>query len=162
MLFKVGKILKPHGLKGNLKIYFYDKDRELQIPEFFYINGEKFFVESTGRMGSNFIIKFKGIDDRTDAEKFQNLYVEVEEKDLVKLKENQFHSHKIIGSKIVSKGGKEIGKVVNIIFLENGDVLEVEIKGKKETILFKKDFFSEIDTEKKILKLKYEEEFYAF
>ncbi|MEO0288238.1 MAG: ribosome maturation factor RimM [candidate division WOR-3 bacterium] len=162
MLFKVGKILKPHGLKGNLKIHFYDKDRELQIPEFFYINGEKFFVESAGRIGSNFIIKFKGIDDRTGAEKLQNLYVEVEEKDLVKLKKNQYHSHEIVGSKIFSKDGQEIGKVVNIIFLENGDVLEVDIKGKKETVLFKKDFFSEIDPENKILKLKYEEDFYAF
>lgn len=162
MLFKVGKILKPHGLKGNLKVYFYDKDREFQIPEFFYINGQKFFVESTGRIGPNFIIKFKGIDDRTDAEKFQNLYIEVEEKDLIKLGKNQYHSHEIVGSKIFSKDGRELGKVVNIIFLENGDVLEVDLKGKKETILFKKDFFSEIDPENKILKLKYEEEFYAF
>jgi len=162
MFFKVGKILKPHGLKGNLKVHFYDKDRENQIPEFFFINGEKIFIENFGRIGPNFVIKFKGIDNRTDAEKLKDLYLEVEEKDLVKLKDDQFHSHKIVGSKIISKDGKDIGKVVNIIFLENGDVLEVDIKGKKETILFKKDFFSMIDPEKKILKLKYEEEFYAF
>jgi len=70
----------------------------------------------------------------------KDLYLEVEEKDLVKLKDDQFHSHKIVGSKIISKDGKDIGKVVNIIFLENGDVLEVDIKGKRR-LFFQKDFF---------------------
>lgn len=162
MFFKIGKILKPHGLKGNLKIYFFDEERKEHIPDFFYIESEKYYVETFGKLGKNFIIKFKGINSRIEAEKFFNKYLELPEKDLLKLKNNQYHAHTIVGSKIISSDNVEIGKVLNIIFLETGDVLEVEIKGKRETLLFKKDFFSIVDPEKKILKLKYKEDYYAF
>jgi len=133
-----------------------------KIPDFFYIDSEKYYVETFGKIGKNVIIKFKGINSRSEAEKFFNRYLELTEKDLLKLKKNQYHSHTIVGSKIISSDNVEIGKVLNIIFIKTGDVLEVEIKGKKETLLFKKDFFSIIDPEKKILKLKYKEDFYAF
>lgn len=164
MFFTVGKILKPHGLKGNLKIHLYEEEREnkmLDCP--FFIEGEEYRVESFGRIGSNSVVKFKSIDDRTAAEKLSGRFLQVSEENLLGLNENEYYVSDIVGSAIVGNDGSAIGRVKDVMKLPAGDVLDIELgDGKSATLLFRKEFFLEINLQEKRLVLRHRQEFYAF
>ncbi|HAV92676.1 TPA: 16S rRNA processing protein RimM [candidate division WOR-3 bacterium] len=163
MLFTVGKILKPHGLKGNLKIHLYESDRckkMLDCP--YFIDETEFKIENFGTMGSNYVIKFKDIDDRTSAMKLTGKFLQVEEKNLLNLGPDEYYVHDIEGSAVFDCDNNMIGKVKEVMKFHTGDVLDVEKnEGGIASILFKKDYFKEINLQEKRLVLKYKKEFYA-
>ncbi|PIP14448.1 MAG: 16S rRNA processing protein RimM [bacterium (Candidatus Stahlbacteria) CG23_combo_of_CG06-09_8_20_14_all_34_7] len=163
MFFTVGKILKPHGLKGNLKIHLYESDRQKKMLDCQYFIEEKVYkVESFGTMGKNFVIKFKNIDDRTESEKLTGKFLQVEKKDLLNLEPNEYYIQDIVGCIVLDFNNNRIGKVKDVMKLPTGDVLDIEMNdATNASILFKKDFFREINLRDKKLVLKYEKEFYA-
>ncbi|MGM0597012.1 MAG: hypothetical protein ACQES9_08245, partial [Myxococcota bacterium] len=78
---KLGKIIKPHGLKGDLKVIFWG-DLLPDSYKFFYLlpqnapgtsNSQKFHIEKIKYLPRGIpIIKFEGINDRNQAETFRN------------------------------------------------------------------------------------------
>ncbi|MDD3803638.1 MAG: ribosome maturation factor RimM [bacterium] len=163
MLFTVGKILKPHGLKGNLKIHLYEKDRAKKMLDCrYFIDAEEYKIENFGTMGQNFVVKFKSIDDRTQAEKLTGKFLQVKENDLLDLGPDEYYEHDIVGLNVFDSDENKIGTVIDVMKLPTGDVLDIQMTaGGSGSILFKKDFFREINLQDKRLVLKYKKEFYA-
>lgn len=163
-LFEVGKIVKPHGLKGYLKIYMLttQKDRFAIDETEYIIAGASFKIEDVKKLGKNIIVKFFDIDDRNRAEAFREEIIYVKHDDLVSLNPGEYYAHDILDCEVRDINGMFMGTVTDIYFTHD-TVLDLERKdGSTITLLFKHEFIQSVDIENKVIIMKNESSYYEY
>jgi len=130
---EIGKVLKPQGIKGELKVLPItdDVNRFKKLKSVLIDNSEYFVISSVIRDGYVYMT-FKGIDDRNAAELLRDKYLCVKRSDAVK-KEGQFFVVDVIGATVIVDG-KRIGEVSDIY--DNGGGEIYVIKSGRNTISF--------------------------
>jgi 16S rRNA processing protein RimM len=137
--FKLGHIVKKHGLKGELSILldvdFPEDYRQLESV-FVEVNKQlvPFFIEYLQLNGERGIIKFEDTDDLASAEKLlkSNLYLPAD--NLPELGEGQFYYHEVLGYMVVDETLGEVGLVDQIYEFPNQDLFGV-IHQEKEVLI---------------------------
>ncbi|MEO5358270.1 MAG: ribosome maturation factor RimM [Nitrospirae bacterium YQR-1] len=143
---EVGKILKPHGLKGEMRAVL-----DLTFADF-----ESFFIERGGsvqsmavvsiRDGTNSsLLKLAGVETIEDAAAYSGALIKIDENSLPTLPEGHYYHHEIIGLEVISTEGESIGKVEDIIDVKSNDVYVVEKEGREYLIPAIADVIKEID-----------------
>ena len=159
MLAQVGKIFKPHSFKGELAVSFdYDLgfDEIGKVPFFVKIDNipVPFFAESLrGKLASNSFIKFRGIDDDSEASVLANKSLYMLKNDLASalgLRPEEIDSleEDFIGFKVTLAHNKEfIGYVEDIEEGIEYDYLAVrkESDGSLMEIPFIEEFIESIE-----------------
>ena len=126
-LLEVGRVGKPHGVRGDTYVSFTSDVASRHEP------GSVLFVETpAGRREllversrpekDRFVVHFAGVDDRTDAEKLTNktlLAVPVQDDDALWV-------HELIGSQVVDTSGAAIGTCVAVIENPAHEILELD------------------------------------
>lgn len=147
----VGKITKPHGIKGEVRIYPYSGNpadfasySEIMIAQ---DNGGHFSfkVLKSSVHGKVAIVKLAGINDRTSAEGCSGLEVWIGKEYLPKLAPDEFFWHDMVGLKVFSESKRELGKVRELFSTGGHDVLVVRGTGREYLIPAKKEFMLEVD-----------------
>lgn len=133
----IGKIAKPQGIKGELKIIpLTDNiERFLDLKEI-YIDKEieKRKIRGCRINQNNVYMYIDGIISRNDAEKYRGVYLSIDKKDAISLNQNQFFIVDIIGCKMYNEKGEYLGQVKNI--MQNGAAADVfEVKGEKNFMI---------------------------
>ena len=115
----VGKIVKPHGLRGEVKVI-----PMTDFPERFGLRREVFLeppdeptlmvVESTRPHKSAFLMKFEGVDTISDAESLVDRFVRVPDEWLPALEEGAYYWYQLEGLSVIDDGEGDIGKVDHI------------------------------------------------
>lgn len=139
--FKIGKIIKPQGLKGKLKIYSFEYNKE-EIFEhkniFIYINSyEKIEMKKIRNYKNLFIVSINGINDRTTAENLKNKYIFIKKNEISDL----FKIENIINFKCYDLEKNYIGKVSNTFNNKANDILIIENKKKEILIPYIKEIY---------------------
>lgn len=138
-LFLIAEVKAIYGSNGFVLIDSFSDFYE----RFFRLNSvfvevfgsvKKFFVENVKEVDGSFAIKFKGFDSGEDVQIFIGKKVYVEKKDAVKLSENVFFIHDVIGSKVY-KESKLIGVVEDVLVLPANDVFVVIDHNKKRILI---------------------------
>jgi len=149
--------LRPYGLKGQVCVKpitdFIERFKRLKRV---YIGDnpievEEHFVVSSFFRDKDVILKFKDVNDRTTAESFSGKFIYIPEEELVKLPEDSFYVHDLIGLKVFDTNGNKIGVITDVWLLPANDVYVVESKGKEILIPAIKDVVREVDLEKRIM-----------
>lgn len=137
--FKLGHIVKKHGLKGELSILLdvdYPEDYRQLESVFVEVNKQlvPFFIEYLQLNGDRGIVKFEDVDDLASGEKLlkSNLYLPAD--NLPELGEGQFYYHEVIGYIVVDKVLGEVGPVDQIYEFPNQDLFGV-IHQEKEVLI---------------------------
>jgi 16S rRNA processing protein RimM len=155
---RVGVISSTHGIKGEVKVFptTDDMERFKQLKQVFLdtkkeykeleIAGVKFFKQWA-------ILKFKGIDNINDIEKYKGCDLLVTRENAVKLQENEFFICDILDSVVVTDEGEDLGILTDVLSTGANDVYVVTTKEKKEILLPSiKECIIDVDVEnKKIL-----------
>ncbi len=155
-LFLIGQITKPHGIKGEVRVSVLTS-----FPERFFELNNVYLVgpsDEEPRLvdinlirehGSVFIIKFSGVDSRSEAEKLRNWTLELTRDRLIDLPEGVHYIFDLIDSEVITDSGLLLGVVSEVIQLASNDVYV--IKGKQGEILIPvtRDIVKEIDTKSK-------------
>lgn len=151
----VGRILSPWGVKGQVKVEPLTDDikRFKNLKEVFYEeenNLKKLNIEEVIFIRNAFvIIKFQGIDDRNEAEKYRNVYIMVDRKDAVKLPKGRYFICDIIGLKVYTLEREYLGEITNVIQTGANDVYVVKSNEDKEILIPAiKEVVKNIDVEK--------------
>ena len=157
-LFLIAEVKAIYGSNGFVLIDSFSDFYE----RFFQLNSvyvevfgsvKKFFVEDVKELNGSFVIKFKGFDSSEDVQFFVGQKVYVEKKDVVKLSENVFFIHDVIGSKVF-KESKLIGVVEDVLVLPANDVFVVIDQNKKRILVpAVENFIESFDADEKSLKL---------
>ncbi len=139
-LLAVGKIVKAHGIKGELKLIVYSQDisqfaaySEVYLPKKFGFS--RYPVKKVREQGKYAIIALEGIKDRTTAESLKGVEVYVDKSCLPPLEEDEYYWYQLYGLKVVTKKGTELGTITYIFNNGAHDVYVVERKDKKEILI---------------------------
>ena len=147
----IGKIVKAQGIKGEVKIIpITDDVLRFNKLKKATVKGNEMTVEYSRVQGGCAFVKFKGVDNRNDAELLQNEFVSVAREDAVKLPENTWFIVDILGSKVFV-GDKEIGALVDV--MQNSAVDVYVVSDGKNEVMFPalKNLILKVDTDKKVV-----------
>lgn len=139
-LLQVGIITSTHGVRGEVKVYPTTDDprRFRRLKEVVLDTGkEKMNLEIEGvKFFKQFVIlKFKGLDNINDIEKYRQKSLYVTRKNAVRLQRDEYFIADLIGLKVQDEDGKELGTVKDVIETGANDVYEVKMADGKSLLL---------------------------
>ena len=139
-LLQVGIITSTHGVRGEVKVYPTTDDprRFRRLKEVVLDTGkEKMNLEIEGvKFFKQFVIlKFKGLDNINDIEKYRQKSLYVTRKNAVRLQRDEYFIADLIGQKVQDEDGKELGTVKDVIETGANDVYEVEMADGRSLLL---------------------------
>ncbi len=143
---RIGKLVAAQGLQGEIRIHslsdfperftepgkrWIQNNQQQDPQEFNLLRGRKLPGKEL------FIVRFKEISNRKEAEILIGAYLLVQERDRPKLASNEFHLLDLVGLEVkLKKDGPVIGTVTNLTTAGN-DLLEVQLLvGRKVLIPF--------------------------
>ncbi len=131
----IGEVLKPQGIRGELKIKTYTDFPE-NVKEFktVYIDDQPYKILSFRADGKGAAyLGLRGIPDRNAAELFRGKKIEGDREDAPELDEGTYYIVDMIGLSCETEEGESLGTLVEITSLSS-DIYTIEKAGKK--ILF--------------------------
>ena len=147
----IGKILKPQGIRGEVKVVPLTYDLEaLEKIKVVYAGNETEprKVEHCAVRGGYAYILISGVTDRNGAEALRGKELYIEKKG-VKLKKGVYFVKDIIGCTLSDSGGAVLGAVTGIDNYGSADVYTAESGGKVFRFPFVKSLNASVDLDKK-------------
>ena len=128
-----------HGVKGELRLkLFSDSAESLSRHQKLYVGGAERRLVAARDSGKAAVARFEGIGDRSAAEALRGSLVEVDRSQLPRLEDGEYYHADLIGLAAVDAEGGPIGAVVAVENYGAGDLLEIELRdGKRSLIPFK-------------------------
>lgn len=123
----VARIAKPHGLAGEVSVeLFTDFPERLEGGELF-LSGEgdrrRVRVETVrGLTGSRAILRLAGIEGLDQARKLRGYVLSVAREQIPPLPEGQYYDFQIVGLRVVTTDGRELGEVTEVLRTGANDV----------------------------------------
>jgi len=137
---RVGRLTKPHGLKGALKLELYTDDPErrfvpgatfsLQVPAESPWHGKHLTLRELRWYNGQPVGFFEGVDDRTAAESVVKAILWVDQPADEAAEPDAWYDHQLIGLAVI-RDGERIGEVVHVDHLPAQDLLVVKTPGPK-------------------------------
>lgn len=156
-LLKVGVITTTHGVRGEVKVYpttdeperfleldyvFLDTGRELRKLE---IKNVKFFKNLV-------ILKFKGVDNINDIEKYKGRDLWIPREEGQELEEDEYYIADLLGMSVVLENGQEFGTLKDVMETGANDVYIIDSAEHGEVLLPAiKECILDVDLEKNVM-----------
>ena len=150
-LIPIGELIKPHGIKGELKILLFNEEsRSLKDNKNIFLekssnNYFKYKIEKISYSFKKNRLKLFEINTINEAELFRGLIVFLPREDFPKLKENEFYLNDLLDFILVDSLNNKFEIVVDILHLPANDVLVVKFENKEHLIPMIKDVVKKID-----------------
>lgn len=152
-LLTIGKIVKPQGLKGEVKIKLYTSyDHGVKNLKTVYIDeiGKKNIKTVSVRSGFAYIL-FEGVSTCEQAEKLRNLEVNALKDDMKIVVPDTFYITDIIGSKVFDENNNFIGTIESVEQYGAADVWNVWADGRIYSFPYIKDIVKKVYPQQKMV-----------
>ncbi|MGB7292985.1 MAG: ribosome maturation factor RimM [Thermodesulfobacteriota bacterium] len=140
-LLPLGKISKPHGLNGEVRVFLYsgNVDSITRVDRLFISKKEdekpvELKISNLRIQNKITIIKLEGVNTIEEASELRGLTVMVDKCDLPEPKEDEYYWFQLIGLNVVTIEGNFIGTVKDLVDREPQALLVVE-NDKKEFLI---------------------------
>lgn len=156
-LLKVGVITTTHGVRGEVKVYpttdeperfleldyvLLDTGRELRKLE---IKNVKFFKNLV-------ILKFKGVDNINDIDKYKGRDLWIPREEGQELEEDEYYIADLLGMSVVLENGQEFGTLKDVMETGANDVYIIDSAEHGEVLLPAiKECILDVDLEKNVM-----------
>lgn len=138
---RIGRIVKPQGIKGEVKMAIYTDDPEILFElDMLYLGRRNRDPSPRNLLGLRFhkghaLLTFEGVIDRNEAERLRGMDVFVPREWLPPLEEGEFYVHQIVGLRVFLLNGEELGTVKDVIFTGANEVYVVRGETYGEVLL---------------------------
>ena len=139
-MLQIGTITSTHGIRGEVTVFPMtdDNNRFKKLREC-YIEYKNELIPSVCKSAKFFknmvILGFEGIDNINDVEKYKQCRLFVDREHAVKLLKDEYFVADLIGLSVFTEGGRELGKLTEIIPTVANDVYVVTDTHKNELLL---------------------------
>lgn len=134
----LGKVLKPHALRGEVKFAAFGCDpwllETLKRVRLESSEGELEIEYVRGSIKAP-IVKFKGVDDRDGSEALVGEVLWTHPTNLPNLDEDAYYESDILFSEVLDEAGERLGRVESIIETGECDVLVIRAANGEELLL---------------------------
>lgn len=155
----VGQLSKPHGTRGEILVWaLTDRPDEVLGPGRTVLLGdeegepgespETLMIEASRPYRKGVLVKFEGVDDRTTAQELATRYLLVSAAALPDDEdEDALYYHELLGLRVETVDGREVGLVREVFETEPSHLLEVKGRGKIHLVPFVSRVVKEVDRE---------------
>ncbi|MDJ1159718.1 ribosome maturation factor RimM [Chelatococcus sp. SYSU_G07232] len=147
----VGEFGRAHGVRGEVRLKSYTAD-PFAIASYGPLAGEDgatYVIESLRAQGDMLVARVAGVSDRAAAEALTRirLYVARDKLAAEALEEDEFLQADLVGLSVETTDGRVIGRVVDLPNYGAGDLVEIALTGRRDTVLlpFSKAFVPTVD-----------------
>ena len=146
----IGQVVAFFGVQGELKVRLLtDIPNRFSELETVYVgaNHTPCSIQSVRPYkGEMIVLKLTGIDDANAAEPLRNQELAIPMSELAKLPTDSYYQHDILGLRVLTLDGQELGQVVDIIVTGSNDVYIIKKpEGSQVLIPAIKDVIKQID-----------------
>ncbi|MFO7760796.1 MAG: ribosome maturation factor RimM [Thermodesulfobacteriota bacterium] len=139
----IGKVGKPHGVKGEIRITPFSGDTEklagystlLLAPDKIDGKKRKYKLLKGYSQGDCAVISLLGIDNRNDAEQVRDYNIWLAREDLPELSDSEFYWHDFEGKEVYTRQGAYLGRVRNLISNGFHDTLVISGESRREYMI---------------------------
>jgi 16S rRNA processing protein RimM len=149
MQLVVGRIVRPHGVRGELAIEVRTDDPELRLAVGTVLATEPaaagpLTVVSTRWHSGRLLVTFKDVEDRNGAEDLRGVLLLVDSAELEDVTDpDEFRDHQLVGLAVLALDGEHIGDVADVLH-SGQDLLVVSGSGKRAGVEIMIPFVSAI------------------
>jgi len=136
----IGKIVSAHGIKGEVKVYPWtdDTDRFGLLKEVLIVKDEvvrTVHIVSARTHKNVVILALREFNSVNEAQELAGWNVEIEHKDLLPLPEGRYYIFQLVGLKVRTLDGQELGVLSEVLQTGANDVYVVKGPGGKEVLI---------------------------
>lgn len=133
----IGKIVAPHGVRGDIRIMPLT-DRPEQFLNLSYLlleDGRQLTVKAARFHKRMVLVSTKEITTMNDAELLRDKKILIRAEDLPPLEEGRFYVADLIGLPVFDEEGKQLGTFKDSITTGSNDVYIVAVPGSKDILI---------------------------
>jgi 16S rRNA processing protein RimM len=134
----VGRLRRPHGVKGELVMDVLTGFPERLHPgKEVYVGEERRPARIRSIRGHDkaLLVSLEGVETPEAAGRFRNELVCISSAELPALPEGEFYHHELIGMQVLDEAGQALGELVYVLETGANDVYEVRTPDGKELLL---------------------------
>jgi 16S rRNA processing protein RimM len=151
----VGRVRKPHGLKGELAVFPLTDDpaavfvvgRAIQLRD---LAGElvgEVVIDQARIYHRECLIKFKGHDRREAVDDYRQLFLAVARDALPPLKDGEVYQQELLGWSVRDESDEPLGIVSEVYDLPQGTTIEVQGPKREFMLPFRAEYVKVVDRE---------------
>lgn len=137
----IGRIVAPFGIRGEIKVMsLSDIPGRFTQLKAIYLTQRSTHIAYTIKAvrpykGDMVILKLAGIDDANAAEGLRNLSIFIPTNALAKLPPDSYYLHDIIGLRVSTLNGQELGTIIDVIITGSNDVYVIKSEDGREILV---------------------------
>ena len=138
MLLVVGRVGRAHGIRGEVLVALRTDDPDARFaPGTVLVTDPAergpLTVVSARRHSGRYVVAFDGVADRAAAEALTGTALVVESADLASTVDpDEFHDAQLLGLRVQSADGADIGELTDVVHGPGGDLLVVRLQAAGE------------------------------
>jgi 16S rRNA processing protein RimM len=133
----VGRVLRPHGIKGELSVEVLSDAPERFAPGAELGVGDPdgpeplrtAVVAASRRHQGRLLLCLEGVDDRDAADRYRGAWLSIPVTEARPLEAGEYWPHQLVGLAVVDHQGRERGRVADVVPGAAHDLLSVELPG---------------------------------
>jgi 16S rRNA processing protein RimM len=137
-LFPIGRIVKPHGVRGKVKVVYFGEDfSRFHLYRVVFIKDPRgkvkpYEILEVTRQPTRLILHLKDIQTLEEAQSLAGKEIFIQKGSLPALPEGEYYWFEILGMEVETEEGKRIGRIKEILPTGANDVYVVQ--GEKREI----------------------------
>ena len=152
-LVMIGEIVKPHGIRGEVKVFPYSGrpenfkhyERIVLLPARTESGTDIYKVIKSRVQGKLAILKLEGVNSREASQALKKSTVWLKKDDFQKLEPDEYYWHQLENFQVITESGRVLGKVTGLFTTPAHDIMVVTGQGHEYMIPVKADIISNID-----------------
>lgn len=150
-LVELGRLVRRHGVRGEIRLLPYNPDSATLRPDQeVALSADRTGVEwiritTLRRHQKYLLLRFEGVESANDADLFIGRTLSVPRNQLPQLAEDEIYHCDLIGCRVVTEAGDEIGVVDEILPTGSNDVLVVRSGAREHLIPWIDDVVADVD-----------------
>ncbi|MFO1122859.1 MAG: ribosome maturation factor RimM [Hyphomicrobiales bacterium] len=136
-LVSVGVITGAHGIRGEVKLRSFtaEPDALARYSPLETAQGGKVEIARLRPQKDGFIAVLKGVADRNAAEALKGTELFVARKRLPRPKDDEVYVTDLVGRRVRLTDGTPLGEIVDVANFGAGDLIDVKVMGRRDTVL---------------------------